>query len=333
MMLAAASPAWAIEDETGLNPTTDASGKPLVQPSKKKKKKSKTSARATPVTPTPAVTPTPIAAAIATPYAAPSPAAENVTNRLKALQGSKSRFSGQLNLTYYGSSLSHPVSDAVGNPLGQTNPYPVSLQGIVAVRYRLDKATTIGLGAGVYFETPFFNPSNGSMSNPIVDLARTFKTGALHHYSDFAVNAYTDHNYHTEAGYNWGASVSDDISYGVTSNLTLAVNFAADINTFSSTPGFDLSGQDLWDINAFPYLEYKFNDMFNLRTLLGFQYQHLRSLDGISLHALSVYQSTGLGIRVVEPLFIYVFLQETPFNGKATLSNNLTGFNIIFNLL
>jgi hypothetical protein len=264
---------------------------------------------------------------------APSDAELN-TNRLKTLEGSKSRWSGQINLDYSGSAIAHPFDSIVGNPLGQTNPYPVNLQGTIAARYRLDPQTTVGLGTGVYIEKPFADPQNGSISNPQVDLAHTFKTGSLHHYADFVLEGYTDHNLHTVAGYDFGASASDDISYGWKNGITAGINFATDVNVFAGgPPQYKLSGQDLWDFSAYPYFEYKFNDTFNLRSLIGFQYQHIRdSAASLALNSLPIYNSTGLGIQVLQPLFVYIYVQETPFNGKATWQNNLTGFNIIYNL-
>jgi hypothetical protein len=264
---------------------------------------------------------------------APSDAELN-TNRLKTLEGSKSRWSGQLNFTYQGSSVSHPFDSIAGNPLGQTNPYPVNLQGTVAVRYRLDSQTTVGLGTGIYIEKPFADPQNGSVSNPQLDLAHTFKFWNLHNYADFLINGYTDHNYHDVYGYDFGATASDDISYGWKNGITVGTSFQADFNIFGAgAPEFSLSGQDLWDLNFYPYFEYKINDTFNIRTLLGFQYQHIRdSAASLALDSLPIYNSTGLGIQVFQPLYVYVFAQFTPFNGKATWQNNWCGFNVIYNL-
>src|SRR4051812_36410724 len=67
---------------------------------------------------------------------------ETKNARALALEGSKSPWSGQLQLTYLGSSLNHPFSDELANPSHQDNPSPVSLSGIVAVRYRFNDTTT-----------------------------------------------------------------------------------------------------------------------------------------------------------------------------------------------
>ena len=77
------------------------------------------------------------------------------SNRINKIEGSKSDWSGQLLLNYEGSTIADPFSVNAPNPGNLIPPPKVKMTGTVALRYRLNKDTTFGLGTGLTTQTPF----------------------------------------------------------------------------------------------------------------------------------------------------------------------------------
>ncbi len=107
----------------------------------------------------------------------PPPAIKN--ERMRALDGSKSDWSGQFNLNYSGAPLRNPLSADAPNPGNILPPPVVMMTGSFAVRNRLDSQTTMGLGTGIGTETPFQGPKNTRASDPYIDVARRFTVGPV----------------------------------------------------------------------------------------------------------------------------------------------------------
>lgn len=137
-------------------------------------------------------------------------AEETKNNRMKTEEGSKSPLSGQFNLTYSGSSLDHPFSEYAPNPGGLEVPPLVTLSGTVSARYRIDKKTTTGVGTGVTTQTPFQGPKNTTVANPYLDIARSFRWGAIQNRADFQITLWTEAQLHDDYGQRLGFSFIDE---------------------------------------------------------------------------------------------------------------------------
>jgi hypothetical protein len=271
--------------------------------------------------------------------AAGEESAETENNHLKTLDGSQSPFSGQFNITYNGSTISHPFSADAPNPGGQVPAPLVVLSGTVAVRYRFDKTTTMGVGTGVTTETPFQGPKNTTLADPYIDVARTFYIDKVRNRVDFQVTDWTDHQHNDDFGYRLGLTFSDQIIYPLPSGLTLGFFLEIDYNFFSgdakyatatATPGV-LGSQIQWDIVTDPFVEYRINKTFNLRTAFGIASLNKRNLaNDFALAHPSVYETVGVGMQLLPDWFIYPYFQYFP--GNISSNNTVTGFSTIVNL-
>ena len=266
------------------------------------------------------------------PAATPSP--EAVQNaRMATLEGSKSPWSGQFQLSYSGSSRNHPFSDKAPNP-GHEIPEPlVTLSGVFSARYRIDPKTTFGIGTGVITETPFQGPKHTSLSDPQIDLARSFSVGPIHNRVDATLVQYTNHQSYQD-GYRQQLDISSESFYEFESGVTLGLALAVDGNTFASKGDYDKSKQTEYDFAVDPYFEYALNQTFNLRSVIGIVDYHNRDIpDPARYTHPAVYQTFGLGISATKSVFLYAFVKGRPYSDKPMTSQNTTaGFSTIINL-
>lgn len=260
---------------------------------------------------------------------------DSSSNRQQTLEGSKSRWSGQFNLTYSGSSLDHPFSEEAPNPGHDVPPPLVTLSGTFSARYRIDSKTTAGLGTGIMTETPFQGPKNTSAADPYVDIARSFQIGALHNYVDFQYGLWTSHEYYSEYGYRQSFSFLFDSSYAFSFGLTTGLSLLFDKNLFATGEDWDESQQTSYDYVVNPYLEYAVNEIVNLRASAGAMGLHDKDLPGtFTYHHPDIYQTIGVGVAITKSVFFYVYLKARPYSGHdVTNENTVAGFNTIINLL
>jgi hypothetical protein len=74
-------------------------------------------------------------------------------------------------------------------------------------------------------------------------------------------------------------------------------------------------------LQIYPVAEYVINDMFNLRTVLGYQWEQLRETKYTNYHKLDVFQSIGLGTTITRDVFLYPNIQFLPSQMKSGLTN------------
>ena len=264
---------------------------------------------------------------------------DTTNNRMKTLEGSRSRFSGQFNISYQGSTISHPFSDTAPNLSGITPPPLVTLSGLVSARYRIDAVTTTGIGTGITTQTPFQGPKNTTVSEPYMDIARTYTFNKIHNRADFQVTLYTSDEYHNQFGYREELSISNESSYLFPFGLTVGFLLELDYNFFSGSSTYStatatnavLSNQTQWDLITDPFFEYTLTRSLNLRTVIGIQSYNNRNLasDFALVHP-SIYETLGVGCQILPSWFIYPFVQFFP--GKVESANTVVGFNTIINL-
>lgn len=263
---------------------------------------------------------------------------ETQNNRAKALEGSASKWSGQLNLNYNGSSINHPFDKTVPNPGGDAVPNNVTFGGTVSARYRFDPTMTVGVNTGVTTEHPFQGPSNTTIADPGIDLAKTFKTAFISHYLDFAATLYTNHQYHSELGYIGALTISDEMRHDFDMGLTLGLALAAEYAFFSDDNKYDnaavKASQSEYSFVASPYIEYALNKTFNLRSVFNLQAIHTRNIsDAMTFETPHVNQTLGLGIAATKSLFLYTYVRFYPFPYSAIKADNtIFGTQLIVNL-
>lgn len=336
-------------EDTASQPGTTSSSDAAPKKTKKKKKKRKAPSNpdAVPATPSPQSSgtklqevPPSLKAAeaaekreeIAKDAAATGASDETTNARMKAVEGSKSPYSGQFNITYSGSSIDHPFSKDAPNPGQLPVPPLVSISGTVSARYRFDKKTTMGVGTGILnqgFKTT-------SVSDPYADIAHSFRWGPIQNRADFQFTLWTQDQLHTTYGQQLGFSIVDEAFYEWDFGLTTGLAFEIDGNTFSGDAKYAndkiRSGQVSYDIYPEPYFEFKLSNKVNLRSVLQVGFEHNRTQQSMVFNGDRVGQTLGVGIAAVDWLFLYPYLKGVPYSGTFGVKTTVVGLNAIVNL-
>ena len=268
-----------------------------------------------------------------------TPADEEVqNNRMRALEGSKSPWSMQFQLGYYGSNVDKPFAAEAPNPGNDTPPPVVKMVGTIQGRYRISKAQSVGFGAGIAGQTPFQGLKNSSISDPYADYAYSSTFGSYHNRVDIAGQIYTADD-ETAYGYTSGYSLSNDSlwSFGKT-GATVGLSTAIDFNTFGGSKtqasGLELTAnQQDYDFNFYPFAEYSITKRVNFRTVVGFQYTHTKNLPDFTFNQKKLYETAGLGVSWTDDFFTYFYVKfyPSPLN-SITTANSSVGFSAIINL-
>jgi hypothetical protein len=260
--------------------------------------------------------------------------AEVQNNRQKALEGSKSPLSVQANFTYGGSSLIHPFASYAPNPSNASVPNIVTFNGVIAARYRLDEATSFGLGTGIYMQHPIEGPAGTiSVADPQIDLQHSWKLGKIHNRSDIIMTGWTDQQYSSDLGYLIGFSAVDEAYYTFSFGLTTGIAFEFDYNFFKGQAGYHTAAQTQYDFYPSPYAEFQLSPKLNLRSVINIEaLGHQNDMHtAFAQYHQKIQQSLGLGIAALDGLFIYTYVQSQDYY-QLNLQNVLFGFNLIINI-
>ena len=257
-------------------------------------------------------------------------------NRMRALEGAQSPWSLQAQLSYSGSTIQTPFDEFAPNPGGDNPPPVVKLSGLIQTRYRFDETRSFGAGAGITTETPFQKPTNTTVSDPTFDYAMSSNWGGAHNRVDLTATVYTN-NYETKYLYAYGLTLADDLLYQVgESGLTFGLSSLIYGNAFrgETVDGVDVRAvQTDYGLGLYPLAEYQMTKKLNLRSVVGFQYEHVRDMAALSLREKRIYQTLGLGVSITENFFTYFFalFYPSPLNGIRNEETSV-GFSAIINV-
>lgn len=271
-------------------------------------------------------------------------------NKLRAESGSKSRLSVASQLGYYGGSVAHPFGDRRPNIQDVTGNSPVtSIQGGVNLKYNVTQLDSILLGGTARWISPQshirdvpkgYGGQKTDFVNPSLNYQRIYKVGQVQSYVQVGPGWVTQTDLKA-IGYmgNFGAynvNAYDIGRSGVTVGLESLANYSW-FHTPQAYPnvGSGVTEQDVregsadWQLAAYPYLEYKFNDRVNLRTvMMWFQMEHTlasQSSRFADWHKDRAMQSIGLGISITRDVFLYPNVQFVP---DHTISWNQTNVGL-----
>jgi hypothetical protein len=248
--------------------------------------------------------------------------AEVEDSKLRANSGAKSRFSSSLNLSYSGSSLRKPFDDVRPNVDGSRLNAPVSLSGMVGLRYRFTTNTSLFAATGISKTRPFHNNSEDEWeaNNVMMHLNSTFRYEQLQVSSTWLGYVWTQdymRAVNTVGTIGYALSALSQIGQsrfrgGMSGSLSYT-HFDGDRGTLG---GFEMdvrSMQEDFTAGFSPSLQYRFNDKFNAYTSLQLlTYGHSREDNGFKLQKRPVSQNIGFGIAVLRDLYLAPNLDFRP---------------------
>jgi hypothetical protein len=266
-----------------------------------------------------------------------------ITNRaMRAQTGSLSTWSFKSTWNYNGGSIESPLAASRPNiQASATNgPALAYMTGQVGIKYRVSTDDSFLLQLGLDSYAPFnsgpgssdpslvksYNAQHGNIEayDPTLSYIHLFKVAGIQNFLEFDGNPVT-RNGLVQQGYTYYLTVYDTAMYEIgTSGLsvggTVQVSASGVRNDGGAlvTPGNPADGnlgqgEDTYDWQLYPTVEYVINDHFNLRTLTQLQYQHIRDMTGtFNFKRARVAQSFGVGISITRDIFLYPNIQFIP---------------------
>jgi hypothetical protein len=276
-----------------------------------------------------------------------------ITNaRLAADAGSKSKVSLRAILSYSGGSIGKPFDRIRPNyrKLGSSPILDTTLGGSVGVAVRLDKESQLRFSTGVTMRTPLHNTLSEVTSNVneqtrkrifnvsglSAEYNKTFRVGNVMYSPSIGASLATDQFVTEVVGLVGSASASLTAIFDIEgSGWQPGVSVAVAQYVYKNDDIFDGRGgrRDNLGLGVYPFVEYKFNDTYAFRTVLGFfNYTNYRD-ENLSKGQFTQdghYISSGLGISVRRDIWVYPNIQFNPSDIRGDLTN--VGVSTILNL-
>lgn len=272
---------------------------------------------------------------------------QTITNRkMRAETGSLSKWSVTTALGYSMGSVEKPLSAFRPN-IRSTNSLDTllqSIQGNVGIKYRATKMDSLKLSAGLRMMNPFLAPNTAQNAddrqkyatdsgkfdvfNPSIEYTRVFALGKTQNYVTLGQTLLTSAS-RRQVGYISETSLQHVIAYDFGgSKFTMGLLNALAYDAFDKT-GPALTPFQV-DIQAgfYPFIEYVLNDRLNLRTLVGYTYEHRRNNPTWTYFKNKVYQSVGIGISLTRDVFLYPNIQFIPSDLRGDQTNVALSTNI-----
>lgn len=251
--------------------------------------------------------------------------------KLKAEEGSLSRYSFKGSLSWYGPPVGDLSASDQPNVDGVVRNNAQRISGSLMARYRIDSNSAINFGTGISAVKPLHGLERVDANNPFVSFSRSRRSGALQMRHSIGASVATVPVY-TALGEVGGASVDNDFVYDVgSSRLSLAVETDVTYWFFSRTyvarpinKGGDGLAQQ-WTALLAPGFRYRVTDALNVSGSVGISIYNPR-LDSNHLTVWSAATTLrlGLGYAVTRDVFLNPYVSAFASRPSfATSSLNL----------
>ena len=274
---------------------------------------------------------------------------ELITNRrFRASNGSLSKFSMNMSMSYSGGAINNPFSADRPNISNAGDTTSIAgIGGSLNGSYRLNKLNRINLGAGLQMLAPFHdsintndsrakrefdqNRGNLDVSNPSLSFTHLNKFYGVQTVLTTGLTKFTASNF-TDVGYNNSFDLSLNTMYDFGGkDFSIGALVVYNRYFFDSDDEKFLDSQNETVFGVLPQAEYVINDTFNIRTIIRSHWYQNNRADGASNYTRRpVTQSVGLGISLNRDVFLYPNIQFAYDNLQA--SNTNVGFTANINM-
>lgn len=252
-----------------------------------------------------------------------------VTNaKVKAMSGSRSKFSLQAELTYQGASIEEPFSNKRPNPDNAVVVPQSELSGNLGMAYRFDEKSSLGLGTGVTFVNPAEEGFNESeVSVPYLKYKRTYKAFGVEQITTAKFRYYTGR--YRKSGQDTAYTLLQYMAYPIgesawTLGADLGATYWANSRRVDDLPDYG------W--GATPFVEYKLSDKFGLTTSVTVGGTHYVRNDGAwNLTSDTIYGDFGVSMAFTDDINVTPKVVYYPDNMKP--ESTTVAVSAIINML
>jgi hypothetical protein len=252
--------------------------------------------------------------------------------KLKAEDGSLSRYSLKFSLSYNGPPVGDLGNKYQPNPDGTVGVYETSLGGAISGRYRINGQSTVSLGTGVNALTPFHGVERTDVKNPFLSYDRSNRFGNLQMRNSYGVAGVTVPVYR-DAGQYGTVSYDNSMVYNLgTSNVALGLDTS--ISYFLYQRDYERADRNVsrhfWGF--YPQVKYYFSDKTNVYTSLAMNFWNPRKVDDTwALWNKTLSQRVGMGYSFTRDIYFGPYLNFYP--EKMNMNSTTVSFATVFSIL
>lgn len=197
--------------------------------------------------------------------------------RLKAEEGSRSKYSMKLSLSYAGPPVGDPLAKDQPNPDNNPGNFSTALGGSVSMRYRFDPKTALSAGTGISALTPFHGVERVDVKTPYISYDLSGRIADLQTRNSFGASVTTIPNY-IQIGQVAGLGYDNNLVYeigtsGFAAGIDTSLNYYIYNREFEKKDG----KASRYSIGFYPNFKYSLSDKASLVTSIAFMYANLRS--------------------------------------------------------
>ena len=258
--------------------------------------------------------------------------------KLRAEEGSLSRYSFKGNLSYFGPPVGDLTASEQPNIDGIVRNTAQRISGSVMVRYRVDSNSAINFGTGVSAIRPLHGLDRFDSNNPFVSYSMSSKIGPFQMRNSPSLIIATMPVY-TAIGEIGGISLDNDLVYTVGNSrlaLSLDTNVAYWIFNRTYIAGPQRKGGDglaqQYTISMAPGFRYRMTDAFNIFGSVGFGlYNPRQDSNPLTIWSSAATLRAGFGYAIYKDFFISPFLQS--YVARAELETTSLNLSAIVSIL
>jgi hypothetical protein len=254
---------------------------------------------------------------------------EMITNpNMRAYSGSLSRWSMSNSITYDGGTVDEPFAEGRPNIAGASaTSVDTDINDTISLKFSINPVNALLLGFGVRKMAPFTGkgPSQAYYNSggkdvdafdPSLTYQYIYKWFGIQSVAQVGLTHYTRQDIQSSQGGNLNNALGfDQENIYEIGRLSIGASIGVGANTPTDSSQ-DYSKYQWW---FDPYVEFKLNDTFNLRTVFNRWTYEYYPISGMTLDAWT--QSVGIGCSVTRDIFIYPNLQFLPNSVQKQLTN------------
>lgn len=246
--------------------------------------------------------------------------------KLRAEEGSMSRYSIKVNLSYYGPTLGDLSAKDQPNPDGSVGMYATSLGGSVSARYRTAANRAFSFGTGLKAIYPLHGIERFDVNNPYLAYDISNRWGALQMRNSPGVSYITVPNYKKIGEYaalSFGNSLVYDFT-GTAFAFGLDTDFGYYLYDREYRPSDGKASRFTFSFG--PSLKYRISEKLNVNTRMAVNFWNPRALaNEWALWNRSPTMSLGLAYGLTKEIYLSPYLYFYPNRIAAdTVSMNMS---------
>ncbi len=255
--------------------------------------------------------------------------------KLKADEGSRSRYSMKFNLSYAGPGITDLGNKDQPNPDHVLNTLQTKLNGLIGGRYRIDGVSAINAGTGVTAIHPLNGWDRTDVSTPFLSYDRSVRVYDVQMRHTFEIADVTTPEYIATGEFASTYYDLDLVKQIGMSRFSAGLEFKFDYffygRNYDATAKSD-AGAARYYASFYPNLKFKVNDNLNINSYLNIMYYNQRALSDKSVLARrTVAQRLGIGYSFAKDIYLNPYITWFP----DSVSSDTTTFNLsaVFSIL